>query len=462
MMPSSAAKLEGTGTASDYAQALLAFLGVRVERRAGPPDPDPAALWARSGAMALTGYADGPPRLAPGPLAACADGALRALRALAPHAPLPGDGAALLAERAACTGATRRGRVAPGGSCRLVRAADGWIALNLARPEDAAALPAWLETTPRPGEAPWDQVARVLPGRATAVLVERAAWLGIPVALASAPADSPPDWLRTEQLGEATVRKPRDRPRVLDLSSLWAGPLATSLLGACGARVWKVESRGRPDGARSGSPRFFDGLNAGKASVALDFGAPRDRARLRALIARADVVVESARPRALAQLGIDAAAELAAHPGLVWLSLTGYGRTDPTPGRVAFGDDAAVAAGLAEATGRDEGAPLFCGDAIADPLAGLHGALAAFACWRSGGGQLLDLSLRDTVAHALAFAPGSSPGATLERRGDGAHVLRGEGWSELVATPRARPPAAPARPLGVDTKRVFAELELPC
>jgi crotonobetainyl-CoA:carnitine CoA-transferase CaiB-like acyl-CoA transferase len=109
----------------------------------------------------------------------------------------------------------------------------------------------------------------------------------------------------------------------------------------------KVESLARPDGARGGPPPFFDLLHTGAESVALDFADARDRALLDALVASADVVLESTRPRALAQLGIDATAFVAARAGRVWTSLTGYGREDEAPGRVAYGDDAGVAAGLA-------------------------------------------------------------------------------------------------------------------
>jgi len=458
----SLAALAGTGVASDYAESLLAALGVRTERSGSPPDPHPAALWAASGAMALTGHEDGPPRLAPGPLAACAVGAVRALGALAPDAVLPGDPAALLGERGALTGARRRGRIAPGGSCRLLRCGDGWIALNLARSDDRRALPAWLESAPHPGESGWEHAARVAADRPVATLLERAGWLGLPVALAAPPPQHPPDWVRIEKLGAPLHRETATRPLVIDLSGLWAGPLATALLRATGARVIKVESTRRPDGARAGARRFFDLLNAGKESVALDFDAPRDRARLRALIDRADILVESARPRALRQLGIDATALLATHPGLVWLSLTGYGRREPEPGRVAFGDDAAVAAGLAEAMGRDEGAPLFCGDAIADPLSGAHAALATFAAWRAGGGLLLDVSLCDVVAHVLTFAPGCCDGARVEPAGRDRYRVCGDGWETPVAAPRARPPAPAARPLGTDTQRVLSELAASC
>jgi crotonobetainyl-CoA:carnitine CoA-transferase CaiB-like acyl-CoA transferase len=210
--------------------------------------------------------------------------------------------------------------------------------------------------------------------------------------------------------------------------------------------VVKVESVRRPDGARSGPREFFDLCNGAKPSVALDLGSARGREQLAVLARRADCILESARPRALSQLGLDAEAWLAQTPGRTWVSITGYGRGDPAPGRVAFGDDAGVAAGLAAATG-DEDAPLFCGDAIADPLAGLHAAVAAIASLRAGGGHLLDVSLRDVTAHAAAFRAWSD-----ERAVEIADV----------SPPRARRPARAARPLGADTATILAELGVPC
>ena len=93
-----------------------------------------------------------------------------------------------------------------------------------------------------------------------------------------------------------------------------------------GARVIKVESRTRPDGMRRAAGSFYDLLNAGKQSVALDLNLPGGRAQLRALIAQADVVIEASRPRALRQLGIVAEEILKEHPGLTWIALSGYGR----------------------------------------------------------------------------------------------------------------------------------------
>ena len=451
------ALLAGAGVASDYARRLLADLGVRALAVAGPDDPHPALAWARSGAMLLTGQQDALPRVPHGPLASCADGVGRALAALGARA--PEDPAALLAERAALFGLTRRGRTAPGGSCRLLRAADGWAALNLARADDRRALPAWLEIEPvrtpigSASLADWELAAQEMRRRPLATLAQRARWLGLAFAPVVAPPRRAPPWLRIAARGPRGA-PPRRPPRVLDFSALWAGPLCGQLLADAGAEVIKIESHHRLDGARAGAAAFYDLLNAGKHSAVLDFADARDAALLDALMASADVVIESARPRALAQLGIDAGSFVAARAGRVWVSITGYGRGDAAPGRVAFGDDAAVAAGTAHAVADADG-PLFCADAIADPLTGLHAALAAWATWHAGGGALLDLSLRDVTAHALAFAPVGD--YEVLGGADAARVVV-DGATADVAPPRARASGVAACAPGADTEALRREL----
>ncbi|WP_211247418.1 CoA transferase [Cryptosporangium arvum] len=201
---------------------------------------------------------------------------------------------------------------------------------------------------------------------------------------------------------------------MLDLSAMWAGPLCAHLLGRAGAQVVKVEDVGRPDGARFGPPEFYDGLHTGHASVVLDFATPAGRAALTGLAAEADVVVESSRPRALRRLGLVAEDWLAARPGRTWISITGYGRDDAEQ-RVAFGDDAAVAGGLlAEAP---DGSPVFCGDAIADPLTGLFAAAAALASVRAGGGHLLDVAMAGVAADMNRA--GNTPRHSHHRSPDG-------------------------------------------
>jgi crotonobetainyl-CoA:carnitine CoA-transferase CaiB-like acyl-CoA transferase len=466
----------GAGVATEYAGHLLRDVGGLVERVVGTNDPHPALDWARSGAMALTGYETGPPLPAPGPLASCARGAVVAFELLTAARRRPAlDGAALLGEHAAAFGLHRRGAIAPGGTCRLLRAADRWIALNLARPEDVASLPAWFAPLPAASAAlspsasrmesmdeSWACVAAEVAKRPAAELVERAHLLGLPATIAAPPRADVPAWCRIAAAGPRRSRASRENPLVVDLSSLWAGPLCGHLLARAGARVVKVESTRRPDGARAGAPAFFDLLNADKASVALDFGSEAGRARLRDLLQRADIVIESARPRALAQLGIAADEIVESTPGKVWVSVTGYGRSEPESNWVAFGDDAAVAAGLAVATGSAE-APIFCGDAIADPLTGIHAAVAAQAAWVGGGGALLDLSLRDVTAHAAtrAFVAGDARIQRDPEKVDGWEVIA-DGERAAVAAPRLRPATGVAPALGADTRETLRDLGIPC
>ena len=168
-------------------------------------------------------------------------------------------------------------------------------------------------------------------------------------------------------------------------------------------------------------------------------------------------MIESSRPRALAQLGIDA--EALVGEGLVWVSITGYGRREPEGNWIAYGDDAAAASGLAAATG-DPDAPLFCGDAIADPLTGLHAAVAALAHLRAGEGALLELALRDVTAHCLGLAS-ARDGACVEAQRHGFEVVAGRARA-AVSAPRAVLPTGRTRPLGADTAALLAELGIRC
>ena len=360
----------------------------RLVPGAGGVADAPALAWRRAGLMAVTGLSDAPALVCPLALANAADGALLALRHLAPAADLPRNGALLLGERARLLGLTRQGRISANGSCHLLDTADGRIALNLARGDDWGLLPALVE----------DEAATDLAGltalvarRPTTALVVRGAELRLAIA-ADRPLRPPRHW-RVQRSGRPVRR--RAQPLVLDLSSLWAGPLAGSLLAMLGAEVVKLESLSRPDGARAGHAGFFALLNGMKRQISLDFA---DRAALAAQVARADIIIEGSRPRALAQLGIDARREVAR--GAVWIGITGHGRSGANALRTGFGDDAAVAGGLASAMAAGWGTPMFAGDAIADPLTGIHAALAGWQAWRGGRGALIDVSLRRTLAFA--------------------------------------------------------------
>ena len=387
--------------------------------------------------MALTGLPDlplGPP-----------DGLVDELDALGRRFGL--DGVALLGERAAVMGLWRRGQTSCGGSCRLFPARSGreWLAVSLPRDDDMEAVPAWLELdAPMPTTAPvtWSAVGDALASATDHdTLVARAELFGLPVARVGEVVDGGDQGVTRVRLGEAEpTARGAEGLLVVDLSSLWAGPLCGDLLAGAGARVVKVESVTRPDGARRGPAAFFDLLNGRKRSVALDFASPSDVDILRQLVRRADVVIEASRPRALEQLGIRAADVVRRGGPQVWVSITGYGRS-AAAGRVAFGDDAAAAGGLVV---WHDGAPLFCADAVADPVTGLRAAAACLDVLESGGRWLLDVAMAGVCARLAGptvVAPdGSGPAA--------------------VAEPRARDAVAAAPELGADTAEVVAELGL--
>jgi hypothetical protein len=382
-----------------------------------PPPLDAVQAWADSGAMALTGRADGPPLGPP-------EGLVPRLRAIAARVPLDLDPLALLAERAALLGLRRRGTTSCGGAARLLPCADGWLALSLARRDDVELVPAWLGLEAAPDDDPWPAVRAAVGGRSSADLMAAAAGLGLPVgAVPTAPDgadrgdDLPVTWRRVDG-APIDARVGVDGLRVVELASLWAGPLCGSLLADLGAEVVKVDSTGRPDGARAGDPAFFALLNAGKQEVAVDLGDPAGREELRVLVAGADVVIEGSRPRALRALGIDADEQLGDGPR-AWISITAHGRDGDAGLRVGFGDDAAAAGGLVT---WEDGAPRFCADAIGDPVTGLVAAAAALEAVARGGRWLVDAAMAAACAHlagpTLAVPEGvvAAPPRTTRKR----------------------------------------------
>lgn len=367
--------------------------------------------WGASGLAHLTGLPSGAPDFSRA-------GVLAAARATADelhrHLGVEVNAAELLAGRAALLGLSRRGRVSAGGATRLMAADDGWWALTLSRRDDVEAIPALVESTEQQAD-PWPAVESWAAGRHAADVVERARVLGLPAA----------------GLGEADVARPTVRragrtaaPRrfsdllVVDLSSMWAGPLCGQLLRRAGATVVKVESTARPDGTRAGSAAFFDWMNAGKLCYAADFdgGGP-----LRALLEAADVVIESSRPSALHHRGLGAD-DVTASDGRVWVQITGHGADGDCANWTAFGDDAAVAGGL---VGHSTDGPVFCGDAIADPLTGMQAALAVAESLARGGGEIVGVAMAAVAATYAALpenaadsdCPAMAPAAPGPQRG---------------------------------------------
>jgi hypothetical protein len=285
----------------------------------------------------------------------------------------------------------------PNRSCRLVRAADGWIAVNLPRESDRELVPAWIGGDV--GTDAWSAVLAVARTRPWRAWVADARVLGLPVCGVGEVRAETPDAMLYKTAAGGEVRR-MDGLKVVDLSSMWAGPLCGGLLAQAGATVSKVESRSRPDALREASPAFFAQLNGQKTLASLDFQAARDVEALGEALAGADVVITSARPRAFEQLGLAPERLFARNPRLTWVAISGYGWMGEAADRVAFGDEAAAAGGLVRWTARGE--PRFAGDALADPLTGLAAAAGAFRALEAGGGFLVDAALAVTAAGVAA------------------------------------------------------------
>ena len=406
-----------------------------------------ADAWAASGAMELTGRRDGPALGPPTGLVPALDAVAAALRRRSSGlgSEVDVEPLALLGERAALAGLRRNGTTSCGGATRLLLTGNGWLAVSLARPDDLDLLHAWLDLA-GPADDPWAAVADAVAHRSAEEVATAGALLGLPVAAlpravpppALAPSPLAPLPLRGHLIADGpTATSDLTGVRVVDLSALWAGPLCGSLLQQAGAEVVKVESTARPDGARLGPTAFFDLLNGGKRSVALDLRTQPGRADLLRLVRAADVVIEASRPRALEQLGVRAEDVLReGRRPRVWLSLTGHGRSPDVAHRVGFGDDAAVGGGLVS---WDGAMPCFTADAVADPTAGLVAAAAVLDALSAGGRWLLDVSLTGVAAHLAGPTIRTPPGVAQ-------------------ATPRARVPRAAAAPLGADTTAVLDAL----
>lgn len=312
------------------------------------------------------------------------------------------SGADALLERTTLMSLQAQAQTSANGSCHLLICRDGWLAINLSRDSDWQLLPALLEQDE--AVTTLDDLQNRLHTKSVHVLVERGALLGLALAEARQQNDTPVAAHTIICRGVARQTAKR-LPLVVDLSSLWAGPLCSRLLQAAGARVIEVESTQRPDGMKlntaTGAQVFYQRLHAGKEQHQFDFRDPQQLQQLQKLIAEADIVIEGSRPRALKQLGVDAERMVQEQPGLVWVSITGYGREEPHANRIAFGDDAAIGSGLYDEV---DGKPVFVGDAIADPLTGLQAALAAYTHWQRGEALLLDINLHSVAKYAARYA----------------------------------------------------------
>lgn len=200
--------------------------------------------------------------------------------------------------------------------------------------------------------------------------------------------------------------------RVLDLTTSVAGPYAGLLLADLGADVVKVERPGQGDDARAWGPPFLDGeslwflsVNRNKESVTLDYSCPAGHEALLALVAKADIILINQVARSQKKLGIDYAALKAVNPGLIHVSITGFGLTGPNRDLPCYDLIAEGYSGVMDLTGEAQGEPQKVGTPAADLLAGEDAALAALAALvarnRRGAGQEIDISMVESMTRFL-------------------------------------------------------------
>ncbi len=276
---------------------------------------------------------------------------------------------------------------------------------------------------------------------------------------ASRPAPEPLRAPRERPVAEATDRAPREHGllagvRVLDLTTVLAGPYAGYQLSLLGADVIKLE---RPDGgdlSRELGPSeslgeikmgsSFLAQNAGKRSVTVNLKTPGGRRVFTRLLAEADVLLENMRPRVLERLGFSWERMREINSRLVYCALSGFGANGPISGRPAYDQIVQGLSGMADVTGHADGEPVRVGFPVCDTAGGLAAALAVCAGLagraRTGKGCLLDVSMLDTALSGLGWVvsdyliggrdpdrvgnenPTASPSGTF-RTGDGALVI---------------------------------------
>ncbi len=220
--------------------------------------------------------------------------------------------------------------------------------------------------------------------------------------------------------------------RVIELARILAGPWAGQTLADLGAEVIKVEAPKGDDTRRWGPPfidregqpvaAYFHSANRGKRSVVADFRTPEGQAKVRDLVAGADVLIENFKLGGLAKYGLDYASLSALNPRLIYCSITGFGQDGPYAHRAGYDYIIQGMSGLMSITGPVEGEPHRVGVAVTDLVTGIYSTTAILAALherqRTGRGAHIDMSLLDSAVSVMAnqamnyLSTGTPPGRT--------------------------------------------------
>lgn len=199
--------------------------------------------------------------------------------------------------------------------------------------------------------------------------------------------------------------------RVLDVSTLFAGPLAATFLGDFGADVVKVEHPAKPDASRGHGPQkdgvnlWWKTLGRNKRAVTIDLSVPSGADVLRRLVADADVMIENFRPGTLERWGLSPERLFTVNPRLVLARVTAFGQFGPYSSRPGFGSLAEAMSGFAALTGDPDGPPTLPPFGLADGIAALATSYAVMAALRGverdGRGQVVDMAIIEPILMLL-------------------------------------------------------------
>jgi crotonobetainyl-CoA:carnitine CoA-transferase CaiB-like acyl-CoA transferase len=203
-------------------------------------------------------------------------------------------------------------------------------------------------------------------------------------------------------------RLPLEGVRVLDFTWMLAGPYATRMLADFGAEVIKVQSKVTATGAESNETGYFTAWNRNKLGITLDMSHPGAKDIALELVSKSDVVMENFTPRVMDNWGLNYETLRKVKPGLIMVSLSGFGHSGPWRDYAALGPTVQALSGLTYLTGYDKGTPDGIGLAYADHISGLYAALAVLAALRhrntTGEGARIDISEYEAACSLLGPA----------------------------------------------------------
>lgn len=209
---------------------------------------------------------------------------------------------------------------------------------------------------------------------------------------------------------------PLEGLRVVDVSTILAGPLCCQILGDFGADVIKIEHPVHGDsmrghgGQKNGIPLWWKEISRNKRTLGLNLGTPAGAEAFLRLVATVDVIVENFRPGTLERWGLGPDQLHEVNPAVILVRLTGFGQTGPYSSRPAFGTLAEAMSGFAYLTGSPDGPPTLPAFGLADSICGIAASTATMMALRhretnGGGGQVVDMSILEPIMTAVGPGP---------------------------------------------------------